>query len=95
MKKRLNKDMILNIGFYGGLSLKAINAIIEIIGGLVMLLVSLDWINNMIRVIAIPELSEDSRDIVMNYLFCVNDTMRNPVLIAWLCEKYSTKLFKI
>lgn len=68
MKKRLNKDKLLNISFYGGLSLKAINAFIEIIGGLVMLIINHDWLNTMIKVIALPELSEDSQDIVMNYL---------------------------
>lgn len=72
MKKRLNEDTILNIGFYGGLSLKAINAVIEIIGGLIMLMVSLDWLNTMIKVIALPELREDSQDIIMNYLITLS-----------------------
>lgn len=66
--KRINKDTLLNIGFYGGLSLKAINAFIEIIGGIVMLLINHDWLNTMIKVIALPELREDSSDIIMNYL---------------------------
>jgi len=32
MKKQLNKDAIINIGFYGGLLFKAVNALIEVVG---------------------------------------------------------------
>ena len=72
MKRRIDKDQLLNIGFYGGLSLKAINALIEIIGGLVMLLINHDWLNTIIKVIAIPELREDSGDVIMNYLITIS-----------------------
>lgn len=72
MKEKINQDRLLSIGFYGGLSLKAINALIEIIGGIIMLMINQDWLNAMIKVVAVPELIEDPRDIVMNYLLVLS-----------------------
>lgn len=67
MKKSLNKDTVINIGFYGGLAIKAIDALIEFIGGVLLLILSHAWINRLIHLIAIPELSEDPKDRIMNY----------------------------
>lgn len=59
---------MINIGFYGGLILKAANALIELIGGLIMLIVSHEWLNRLVLQIALPELKEDPDDPLMNYL---------------------------
>lgn len=67
MKKSLNKYSIINIGFYGGLTIKAIDALIEFIGGFLLLILSHNLLNNLIHLIALPELIEDPKDIVMNY----------------------------
>jgi len=67
MKKSLNKDNIINIGFYSGLIFKAVNALIEVIGGFIMIVLNHEWLNRLIKIIALPELIEDPRDIVMNY----------------------------
>ena len=67
MKKSLNKDTFINIGFYGGLFIKAINALIEFVGGFLMIILNHDGLNLLIRLIALPELSEDPKDSVMNY----------------------------
>lgn len=67
MKKTLNKYAIINIGFYGGLVVKSIDALIEFIGGLLLLILSHNLINLMIQFIALPELIEDPNDVVMNY----------------------------
>lgn len=67
MKKPLNKDTIINIGFYSGLGIKAVNALVEFIGGFLMIALNHEWLNRLIRLIAIPELREDPNDLVMNY----------------------------
>lgn len=67
MKKSLNKYTIINIGFYGGLVIKAIDALIEFICGILLITLSHYWLNSLIQLIALPELREDPRDIVMNY----------------------------
>lgn len=67
MKKSLNKDTIINIGFYGGLTIKAVDALIEFIGGFLLMILSHDWLNRLIQIVALPELREDPKDIVMNY----------------------------
>lgn len=68
MKKSLNKNDIISIGFYGGLAIKAVDALIEFVGGLLMIILNHNWLNRLIKLIALPELREDPKDIVMNYL---------------------------
>jgi len=67
MKKSLNKDTIINIGFFGGLAIKAIYAFIEFFSGIMMVILDHDMLNLLIQLIALPELREDPKDIVMNY----------------------------
>jgi uncharacterized membrane protein len=67
MKKSLNKYTIINIVFYGGLVIKAMDALIEFIGGLLLLILSHNSLNRLIWLIALPELREDPKDILMNY----------------------------
>ncbi|MGE5631024.1 MAG: DUF2127 domain-containing protein [Caulobacteraceae bacterium] len=67
MKKSLNRYTIINIGFYGGLVIKAIDALIEFIGGILLIFLSHNWLNRLIQLIALPEIREDPNDIVMNY----------------------------
>ncbi|MBP1761072.1 MAG: putative rane protein [Firmicutes bacterium] len=68
MSKSCNKDFIINIGFYGGLILKGANALAELIGGFIMLVVSHEWLNKLVLQIALPELRQDPDDPLMNYL---------------------------
>ena len=68
MIKSFNKDFIINIGFYVSLILKGANALIELIGGFLMLIISHDWLNKLILSIALPELRDDPDDPLMNYL---------------------------
>jgi Predicted membrane protein len=72
--KSFNRDMFINTGFYGGLVIKAINALIEIIGGFFVMFLTRDWLNNVIMQIALPELREDPDDPVMNYLITLSQT---------------------
>jgi len=71
MKKPINKDTIINIGFYGGLVLKGIDAFIEFIGGFILIVLNHEWLNRLIRLIAVPELIEDPKDKVMNYFITI------------------------
>ncbi|MFT5873769.1 MAG: putative membrane protein [Clostridium sp.] len=71
MKKSLNKYNIINIGFYGGLVMKGVDALIEFIGGFILIVLNYEWLNRLIRLIALPELIEDPKDIAMNYFITV------------------------
>ena len=61
MKQPLNKDTIINIGFYSGLVIKAANALVEFIGGSLMIVLNHEWLIRAIRFIAIAELIERSK----------------------------------
>jgi len=75
MKKSFNKDSIINLGFYCGLGIKAINALVEFIGGLFMIILNHDALNNVVKDIAIPELREDPTDFIMNYLITIGQNL--------------------
>ena len=75
MKKPLNKHTIINIGFYSGLGIKAVNALVEFIGGFLMIVLSHEWLNRVIRLIAIPELIEDPNDFIMNHLIILGQNL--------------------
>ncbi len=62
-----NRDRLIDIGFYGGLAIKAANAILEIAGGFLMIFINHDWLDRFILQIALPELREDPQDLLMNY----------------------------
>jgi uncharacterized membrane protein len=68
MKKPISKDSVLDIGFYGGLVIKAASSLVEFLGGILMLVLSHDWLNHLIMIISASELSEDPKDMVMNTL---------------------------
>jgi len=70
-----NKNTIINIGFYGGLGIKAVNALFELIGGFIMIALNHEWLNHLIRLIAIPELREDPNDFVMNHLIILGQNL--------------------
>jgi uncharacterized membrane protein len=67
MKKLFNKYNIIDIGFHAGLFIKAINALIEFVCGFLFMILSHDKLKHLIELIALPELSEDPTDIIMNY----------------------------
>jgi len=71
MKKPLNKYIIINIGFYGGLVIKGVDALIEFIGGFILIVINHEGLNRLISLIALPELREDPKDIVMNYVITI------------------------
>ena len=75
MGRPLNKDTAINIGLYIGLGIKAINALIEFIGGFLMLTLSHERLNRLIHLIALPELREDPRDVVMNYFIVIGQNL--------------------
>ena len=62
------KNNLIALGFNAGLFFKGVNAVIEIICGIVVFFLSPDMINNVITRIAQHELSEDPTDFFMNYL---------------------------
>lgn len=68
MKKTLSKNNMIDIGFYLGLFIKAVNAIFEFVGGILMITLNHERLNRLIKLVAIPELREDPKDFLMNYL---------------------------
>lgn len=54
--------------FRASVSLKGLDAALEIIGGAALMAVSPDWILRMIALLTQAELAEDPRDLVANYL---------------------------
>lgn len=67
MKELYNRETLVKIGFYGGLSIKAIYALVEFINGILLIILDHERLNNLIWLIALPELREDPNDIIMNY----------------------------
>ncbi|MEQ8236851.1 MAG: DUF2127 domain-containing protein [Syntrophomonadaceae bacterium] len=84
MNRIFTKDTIIDIGFYGGLAIKAINAVVEVLGGVMLMLITPDGLSQIIRQIALPELREDPTDPVMNYLLglCQNFSSSTQASIA-------------
>jgi uncharacterized membrane protein len=54
--------------FKVGLVLKGLDGILEVVGGILLLLVSPQAINQLVRVLTAHELSEDPHDLIANYL---------------------------
>lgn len=64
----MDRDALILVSCYSGLGIKAVNALVEFTGGLLMVVRNHDWLNRLIRLIAIPELGEDPNDFLMNHL---------------------------
>lgn len=75
MEKSLNKFTTINTIFYVGLAIKAINALIEFISGVLLIVFSHNLINHIIQLIALPELREDPKDIAMNYFITIGQNL--------------------
>ena len=72
--RSINKDTIVDIGFYGGLAIKAINALLEFIGGLLLMLISNERLDQIIQLIALPVLREEPNHTLMNYLVIISQS---------------------
>lgn len=75
MNKPFNKDTMINIGFYSGLGIKAVNALLEFIYGILMIILNHESLNRLIKLIAIPELREDPNDFIMNCLIMLGKNL--------------------
>lgn len=98
MNKRFDRKNLINTGFYVGLAIKAANALIELVGGLAMVVLNHEWLNRLIRFIAVPELREDPSDIVMNYLISTGRNLSlssQHSIAAYMMLHGSTKLLVI
>lgn len=62
------KDRIIHLLFDIGIIAKGIDGVLEIIGGVLLFLVSPDRVQHIVRLLTQHELSEDPNDIVANYL---------------------------
>lgn len=74
-KEYINRNNVIEIGFYIGLLIKAANALVEFFGGILMLVLNHEWLNRLILLIAIPELKEDPSDFIVNYFIDFGKTI--------------------
>jgi len=85
VKRILNKYKLIDVGFYGGLGLKALNALVENIGGWLILMITPQWLNQVILHYALPELRQDPNDPLMNRLITMGqnftDSTQNSIAI--------------
>jgi uncharacterized membrane protein len=76
---------LVDVGFYGGLGLKALNALVENIGGFLILMITPEWLNGVIMHYALPELRQDPNDPLMNRLITMGqnftDSTQNSIAI--------------
>jgi uncharacterized membrane protein len=64
----MRRDRLLHLAFEISVVAKGIDAVLEVIGGLLLLVVSRSQIHALVRVLTQHELSEDPRDFIANYL---------------------------
>lgn len=75
MKNLKNSKAIIRALFYVGLLIKAVDAVIEFIGGFLLLVLSHSLIDRLIQLIAYPERIEDQNDVIMNYFISISKTL--------------------
>lgn len=63
-----NKEKDIRILFRIGIILKGLHAILEIVGGALLLFVTTDLVVFMIKIVTFTELTEDPGDVIANYL---------------------------
>lgn len=68
MKAKVKSDELIHIGFNIGLLLKALNALVEIIGGFALFFLPPNRLNALITFVTRGELSEDPNDFIMIHL---------------------------
>lgn len=69
------KDNFISIGFYSGLAIKAVNALVEFTAGFLMIFLNHDSLTTIISFIAIPELEEDPTDFIMNHFIALGQNL--------------------
>jgi len=67
-KNKLKEKKIFHISFEIALLLKGINAILEVIGGVLLIFLTPDRLNKIIVFLTQDELSEDPKDIISNWI---------------------------
>lgn len=68
-------EKIINTSFYAGLFVKAVNAFVEFLGGIIMLTLNHEKLTSLIEHIALPELRQDPNDVLMNYLITLGQNL--------------------
>ena len=75
MFKLSSKHNVIDVIFYFGLALKFVNALIELVGGMLLGILNQENLNRIINLITVPEMSEDPHDIIMNYFLEVGHSL--------------------
>ncbi|AGK97571.1 DUF2127 domain-containing protein [Clostridium pasteurianum] len=65
--KKNNKNNIFHKGFEIGILLKGVDAILQIIGGILLIFLNPNRLNKLVVLLTQHELSEDPRDIIANF----------------------------
>lgn len=72
---RGSRDSLISVGFYSGLAIKAVNALLEFTAGFLMIFLNHESLNTIIAFIAIPELEEDPKDFIMNHFIALGQNL--------------------
>jgi uncharacterized membrane protein len=81
MGQNNNRDKTVHLLFDIGLIGKAVDGVLEIIGGVVLLFVNPGQINGLMRILTRRELSEDHHDIIANFLMHSVQHLTNGTLV--------------
>jgi uncharacterized membrane protein len=73
MKTDIKKNL-LHDGFLAGIYIKGFDGAMEILGGFLLMMVNPERLNNMIVFLTQHELSEDTHDIIANYLLKISSS---------------------
>lgn len=65
---RLTRGEIEHIVFWTGILLKTADAVLEVVGGIALLFISAQTINNVVHGLVQPELAEDPGDLLARYI---------------------------
>ena len=72
MRKSNKKDDVLHKSFEIGILVKGIDAILEIIGGILLVFLNRNRLNKIIILLTQHELSEDPKDVVANFMIKIS-----------------------
>ena len=95
LKLRKNGRDIFHISFEIALILKAINGLIEIIGGVLLIFVNSNYLNRIISYLAQGELTEDPKDFIANTIIQLSRDFSDSTLRFGIVYLFSHGLIKL
>ncbi len=73
--KKITRDAALHVVFWTGIIFKGIDGVLETVGGIALLVVSTQFISNLVHLVFRHELFQDRNDLLANYLVNMADQL--------------------